>query len=636
MRHMSETETEQANNDVDQVIQERRARAANAADLWDDIWKREGAAGWRREALHRVHTRIVRQIPEGARVLDLGGGVGDLAFRLAAERSCHVTVWDKSRHACEEAERQGDGMRALSDGSITARVVDLDDDPSGWPLVPCGPRGEPVWVVMTETLEHLGLATRRKLIEYAHAVADATGGAFLCSVPNNRLGPDEEPQHAVKFTAVALARELRHSFRDVRVSALGPYLLAFAGPPARRQHLIAVTLPVRDEAHDLEATLASFREVADLVIVGVDPRTVDATREVAACYADVVFDLVEPEGPPDERVPAGGVHFAHMRNQCLQRVDQAMRVLAIAQHVRAHDCWVFMTEGHERLRSGASTLHELANVIPASADVVYVMRSGANQRWAFPWLHRLFKGIRYTRPTHNRLDYPEGTECVTCPAVVTLHERHDDNARQRAGQRTIQNRATLLDDWERAGNLQSLFYLGQELRSCEPDEAARYLATFLDTPANTPALNGPARYQARLMLARLHVRAGKSADARRVLIDACQDDWSRTEHLLWLGDLAFRAGQHEEALQFYRYAGTSVGEPPATVWWIDLACYSYLPAQRLAMTFGHLGRGEDALAWARQVVDLLPDDAPPPAFEEALGVVRQLREALAEHERAGV
>lgn len=620
--------------DVDAALAERRARAANAADLWDDIWQREGAGGWRAEALSRVHTRIERTIPKGAQVIDLGGGTGDLARVLAERRDARVTVWDASRTACEIAEHQGDGLRAICDGSISTRVVDLAGPSDVWPRVPRD--GPPVWVVMTEALEHLGEEARGRVIAWAADVASRTGGGFLCSVPNNRLGPDEEPQHAVKFTAVTLARELRDSFADVRVDALGPYLLASAGPPFKRRHLIVVTLPVRDEARDLEPTLASFRGIADLVVVGVDPRTKDATREVAAPYADVVFDLVDPEGPPDERLPAGGVHFAHMRNQCLARSEAAARLAAIAANIPASECWAFMTEGHERLRSGDATLHALSRAVPKEADVCYVMRSGDNQRWAFPWLHRMFKGIRYTRPVHNRLDYPAHTVCVTLPQVVTLHERHEENAKARAGQRGIQNRTTLLDDWERAGNLQSLFYLGQELRHVEPENAAGYLATFLDAPNNTPAVNGAARYQARMMLSRIHAHAGRRDEARAVLVRAGEDDWSRTEHLIWLGDLAFEAGQHEEALQFYRYAGTACGEPPVTVWWIDLAAYSYLPAQRLAMVYGHLGRGDEALVWARRVLELLPDDAPRAAFEEAARNVRQLAEALAEHESAGV
>lgn len=583
----------------DQEAIERRARAANRADLWDKLWTESGQTEWRREALSRVHTRIERLIPRTAQVVDVGGGPGDFAARLRENRGCEVEVWDISAAAISAARAR----------RIAAEQVDLE---AGGDLrAPWHPGW---WMVATEVLEHLSAAARMRLLRRARSQVEAFGdaGGLLVSVPNNRLGPEDEPQHTTKFTAVTLKHALQEHFDDVRVEVLGPFLLGVCGWPARKGHRMAVTLPVRDEEHDLEATLASYRAVADVLVVGVDPRTVDRTREVAALYADRVFELVDPEGPPDERVPDGGVHFSWVRNQCIA----ACREEGVD--------WVFMTEGHERLVSGEDMLLALDRAVPAEVDVVYVMREGNYQRWAFPWVFRAKDGIRFRRPTHNVLDYPEGTTVITAPQVRTLHERHDDNARARAGQRKVQNRATLLDDWERAGNLASLFYLGQECRSADPVAAVGYLEEFLRQPAK----DGSARYQARLMLAKLHANADRLDDARRVLIGAAEDDWSRTEHFIWLGDLAFNAGRLEEALQFYRYAGATAGEPPVTVWWIDLACYSYLAAQRLAMCFGHLGRGDDALAWARRVVDLLPDDAPIAAMDEAREVVRQLVAAL--------
>lgn len=587
---------------------ERRARAANRADLWDGLWQQRGQVEWRREALNRVHTRIERLIPLGARVLDVGGGPGEFAKRLVESRDADVTVWDISPVAIEQARAQR---------GVRGEVVDLEKH-SGDLLNLAGS-----WVVATEVLEHLSADARNRLIKLAAlACVDAPeftaigirkmpAAGFLVSVPNHRLGPEEEHQHTVSFTAVTLAAELRRHFEHVRVEALGPFLLGVCGAPARKGFKLAVTLPVRDEEHDLEATLATYRGIADVLVVGVDPRTVDRTREVAALYADDVFDFVDPEGPPEERVPAGGVHFSHARNQCIERC-------------KAHGAeWVFMTEGHERLVSGEDILLQLDRVV-GPADVVFVMREGDFQRWAFPWVFRAKEGIKFRRPTHNVLDYPAEALVVTVPAIRTLHERHHDNAKQRAGQRKVQNRATLLDDWERNGNLASLFYLGQECRGDDPEAAVGYLDEFLRQPAK----DGAARYQARLMLSKIHVTAGRKREAREALIPAAGDDWSRTEHFIRLGDLAFLDGRLEEALQFYRYAGTGCGEPPLTVWWIDLACYSYLPAQRLAMAYGHLGRGDDALAWARKVYDMLPDDAPAAAFDEARANIRALQAAL--------
>ena len=56
--------------------------------------------------------------------------------------------------------------------------------------------------------------------------------------------------------------------------------------------------------------------------------------------------------------------------------------------------------------------------------------------------------------------------------------------------------------------------------------------------------------------------------------------------------------------------------------------YSWIPAQRLAMVYGELGLLDKSLYWATRVLELLPDDAEPSAFEEAQANVTLLEEAI--------
>lgn len=575
---------------------EAQARAANRVDLWDGLWSNKESTDWRKEALARVYTRITRLVPKGGYVTDVGGGVGHLAERLIEEQGCTVDVWDHSAVALEQA-------RAL--GADTHRV-DLEGGPGWWPV----PRQI---VVATEVLEHLSAKARLDVLDL---LEKGIVGSGLFTVPNNRLGPDEEPQHTIKFTARTFLNLLRGTGQPCRVEVFGPYLLGVVGALAEKKATLSLCLPVRDEERDLEAVLASFRGVADEVVVGVDPRSVDRTREIAEQYADVVFDLIEPRGPEDERMPEGGFHFSHARNQCVERCTSD---------------WVFMTEGHERLLHGRDTLLALGDVVPEEADIGFVWRRGGNQQWGYPWLFRSRCGFRYERAVHNELRYPSGTKVVHLPQIVTLHERHRENAQARAKQRTMQNRDKLLDDWQTNENAASLFYFAQEIRWEEPEEAAERFQQFLDLEAKHT--NGLTRYQARLELAKLYMRLDRPQEARATLVPASGDDWTRVEHLIWLGDLAFEDEErpeeerHREALQFYRYAGTVAGEIPFTLWWIDLPSYTYVPAQRLAMCYGHVGRLEEALQWARRVLDLLPDDAPDGVFDEARSNIKLLEEA---------
>ncbi len=589
---------------------EERARRHNAADLWDHLWQKESEVEWRSQALARVHARVRELVgrvrPDVPfRVTDVGGGPGVLAaLLLDLPLVQSVTVADNSDVALEQARAKG--AKTIKIDLETEDLFQLDAD----------------LYVSTECIEHLAADTRYALFELMSSMGDAHGAIF--SVPNNRLGPDEEPQHCVKYTAKMLLDELRVHFDDVRVEVLGPYLLAVCGLLAKKGFTLSATLPVRDEGHDLEPTLASLRAIADELVVGIDPRTTDNTWEVAAQYADRVFFLRDPMGPPTghtisdcklcgvpecrEYMGPEGINFAWARNQCIEAC--------------AGD-WIFMTEGHERLVEGHDLLLALDVILPKAARVGFVLRQGNGQQWAFPWLFQNAKDIRFKRPVHNVLDFPEGTFAVTLGQVRTLHDRHHERGETRAKQRRAQNRSALLDDWLSRKSEASLFYLGQEWRDIDVTRALDRLEQFCAI-----SNNGVQRYQARLVLAKEYMIAGKHKEAAAHLHACSADDWSRSEHYLWLGDIAFLAKEYEKARRLYTIAATAINEPPITVWWIDLSFYSYLPAQRLAMVCGELGMFAEALAWAKRSIDLLPEDSPAEAFAEARANVTLIESVL--------
>jgi 2-polyprenyl-3-methyl-5-hydroxy-6-metoxy-1,4-benzoquinol methylase/glycosyltransferase involved in cell wall biosynthesis len=590
---------------------EEQARRHNAADLWDALWQKEDEETWRTQALARVYARASRIVGsikaiEALRIADIGGGLGVLAEQLSALANVEsVVVIDNSEVALQSAIARG----------VNAKRLDLEVDD-----LLAAFEGVSLFV-STECVEHLSAATRAEL--FAGMAFVKPYGAII-SVPNNRLGPDEEPQHTVKFTAMTFKNELQDHFGDdVRVEVLGPYLLGVCGALAHKGFRLSATLPVRDEGHDLEPTLASLRGIADELIVGVDPRTTDNTWEVAAQYADKVFFLRDPMGPPaghrivecpicngacKEFMGENGIHFSWARNQC---IDQCT------------GDWIFMTEGHERLVAGDDVLRALDTVLPKAARVGFVLRQGNGQQWAFPWLFQNAPDIRFKRPVHNVLDFPEGTFCVVLGQVKTLHDRHHERGASRAKQRKAQNRSALLDDWLSRKSEASLFYLGQEWRDIDVSRALDRLQEFL-----VVSNNGVQRYQARLIVAKELMIQSRLKEASAVLHACTGDDWSRSEHFLWLGDIAYLGKELEKARRFYTIAASGIGDPPITVWWIDLAFYSYLPAQRLAMVCGDLGMLDEALAWCRRVVELLPDDSPPEAFAEARANVTLIEGAL--------
>ena len=587
------------------------AAEANSPAKWDALWAAEGRDSWRGKALASVYERIAELMPRGASVVDLGGGVGLLADVLRDKAQCDTWVIDQSEEALRMAAAAG---HIVTNFPISVAVETI------WPAGSDAPM--PRAVVATEVFEHLEQDDVDAILE------SSKDKVSFFSVPNDRLGPDEEPQHVRKWTAVEFKRDLEKHFDSVRVECLGPiqpdtrapaFLLGICGLP-KQSCKLAVTMPVRDEAADIARTLASFRGVTDLMVIGVDPRSKDATRKIAAKYADVVFELEDPEGrtqpdpPPAKEDGSDVVHFAWLRNQC---IDKCRELGAD---------WIFMTEGHESLDGGQDTLLQLDKVMPRGAKIGWVLRRASGQRWGFPWLTSAHDTrLSYERNTHNCLHQPDDAMAVRLAQVRTLHLRDHEREKSRAVQRKSQNRKSLLDDWMHNGNTNSLFYLAGEWRAYDRERSIERMHEYIAT-----SRNGAGRYQMRLSLAKELAADGNLRDARSTLLACTADDWSRTDHWVWLGDIAYEQDQHEEALQFYRYASTSVGrEPPFCPWWLDEAIYSYIPAQRMAQVLVDLGHYDEALTWARKVLELMPsDETATEAREEAARNIETLERAI--------
>jgi tetratricopeptide (TPR) repeat protein len=594
-------------------------KEANSQKRWDQLWSHSASRDWRKVALADVYVRIADISMDALRIVDLGGGVGALAETLLdCDSTKTVEVWDHSEAALDQWHEKGGFTQKLD-----LRTLDPYDLHEHSQVLD--------FVVATEVLEHFEEETRKRFYATANTARSA-----IFTVPNNRLGPDEEPQHARKFTALEFLTELREHFEHARVECIGAFLLGVVGEAAIKRTTLSACFPCRDEATAVGKTLASLRGAADEIVIGVDPRTTDDTFEIAKQYAEKVFYLEDPRGPgqwwhnersgteywcPDgEYMPENGVHFAWIRNQVMDRCEGE---------------YIFMTEAHESLLDGQDILLELERYLPKGTMLVNVMRTGGREQWLFPWLVRNHKDIRYKRSTHNTIELRDNWPVVTIPSIKTLHEQPYDRKRARAKQRKVQNRVDLMSDWLRNANEASLFYLANEWRGLDMERAKRYFERLIAT-----SRQGGRRYQARLNLSKIyteyHIQGREVEDgeekpidaAKRVLFGCTADNWMRAEHWIHLGDIATMEGEKRKAATLYRYASTFIGAPPLTGWWIDRAYYSELPAQRLAMTYAALGNFKEALHWAERVVELLPEDSPERAMEDSKRNVRAIRKAM--------
>lgn len=568
---------------------------ANSQENWDALWAAEGEDTWR--LYPPLYDRIVKLVPSAASVLDIGCGVGKLLDRLRDEKGCTTYGVDISPVAIEHARRKGHSATAMRvDAEAAGRLTPSADV-----------------VIATEMLEHLDSDT----IDVLLGRIASLGKRALFAVPNNCMGPDEEPQHLQKWTALEFKRLLERHFKTVRVECIdagAPRLLGVCGFPAK-PYKLAFTMPVKNEARDIERVLKSFRGACDYMVIGVDDKSTDATEEIARQYADVVFHFTWEN------------HFAKARNHCIEKCRELLD---------GPGDWIFMSEGHERLEEGIDELLNLDQV-PSKVHVVNVRREDREHAWMFPWLFRNRPEIHFENAAHNALTWNEKhSQDADIPAIRTWHEPHQENRVERAMQRRSMNRHALLKTLaENPSDTRSCYYLANEWRREDNDKAIEYYQRYLSMPGK----NRPERYQARLSLAEclikrvqehentlrekgedLALRQRQQENMQSVydtLIVASADDWSRSEHWIYLGDLCHKQGNRlEQAIRFYELAATSIGREPLTFMWVKKENYSWAPAMRLVTAYAEAGMLDDALRWCERVPSLLPPWTPKEALDE--------------------
>lgn len=196
-------------NDLHTKLRSDNPRESNSKAVWDYLWNHDRSGHV--HALRRVYGRIITLAKEESptTVADLGGGAGALAFGLHRALGVPAMVLDISTKACSIAEKFGLGAVQVDFEECSSR--EMADLLTGFDLL-----------VGTEFLEHLTEPTRALLLQ--STVAEP-GRMCMWSVPNNCMGPDEEPQHTVKWTSGEFELYLHRFYPDVTVEEFGRYML---------------------------------------------------------------------------------------------------------------------------------------------------------------------------------------------------------------------------------------------------------------------------------------------------------------------------------------------------------------------------------------------------------------------------
>jgi len=625
----------------------------NDQSIWDSLWADEGLDTWRTYPgpfgrICWLLQNVTRETQPGVIpiVVDLGCGVGHLL----------TEVQEAIKENCPHAQYVGADISPVAVKTMTTErefpieghVLDLEDQPQ----LPTGNI-----LLCTETLEHLTMPAVEHLLEHSKSFDKC-----FFMVPNYCLGPEVEPQHLRQWSAKEFLDLLKRYHPTARVEVFYDdqtfktrghrgYTLGVCG--YEKQTTMSFTMPVKDEAADIERVLASFRGAADEIVIGIDDKTTDDTEEIAKLYADKIFHFTWEKS------------FCKARNHCVARCSSD---------------WIFMSEGHESLKVGLQALLQLDEV-PDWIKVLEVRREARNNAWYFPWLFRNIRDeegapvIKFARDVHNTVVGFKEKECAKAQQIATWHERNVDNALARANQRRGMNKQSLLESIREKKNVSDMYYLAAEYRdllcsTCKghgvvKDEAASNGESVtkpcpdcvMYSPANEPLSLGvkpfgvrqaifwyenfiqsarpvPLRYQARISVATIYKKLKMYNPAKRVLAQAVIDDATRIEHWYVLGEICEELGQWDLAMRFYEYASLGIGRPPMSYTFLDKGMYTYLPAQKLVSAYAELGLWDEALMWAKKVPTLMPEWAPKEAFDQAHNYIEQIEQRVTQSQGA--
>jgi 2-polyprenyl-3-methyl-5-hydroxy-6-metoxy-1,4-benzoquinol methylase len=148
-------------------------------NYWNQVWDKENTATWRRYP--GCFGRICWAVGHLNEVLELGCGAGILARQLL-EFGNTVTALDISEVAIAQLPKEIKG--------VVSTLPDIPFSDDSFDVV-----------VATEILEHID--DDRACVREAVRVLRPGGRAYF-AVPNDCLGPEEEPEHVRKYTQETL------------------------------------------------------------------------------------------------------------------------------------------------------------------------------------------------------------------------------------------------------------------------------------------------------------------------------------------------------------------------------------------------------------------------------------------------
>ena len=584
-------------------------------DMWDQLWGAEeidSDINLIIDQQRRITALVTNCFPDGARVLDLGSGDGELAEKLK-EAGHDVTCVDISPVALKKAEARG--LKTLE---RDLQTIDFREwQPDSYDVV-----------VVSHLLDHL--AEPQQVVKMATMVLKPEGFMAIAAYrtspkqkilrtaefPTRRDMDDDELISLLRSTVHGTVRLEKHS--DTRLS------LCFVGEPPTPS--LALCLVVWNEGPYLAKCLESV--VCDELIIGVDDASDDIedsdekaasakeswTYKVAKEYVDKVGGNSQVYLFPHMVPGTESYDFSAIRNEGFEKVKSD---------------WIIQIDGHEFLNAEAVKMKSELKWA-GERTVYHIMMHRSNQVFHVPhiWLNN--KKYSYVNAVHNILAYKDGATIpiwkrTLMQGVHCYHEWSAEKAEERAKQRDVGNIPGLLKEAEENPDSERPhFFIGNAYLGLEEFEKA------YDAYEKCLELTKPGQeelvYQCGLLQGKILLHLDRISEARKKLLGLSAIDYQRNEHYIYAADSFAIEKEFETAKRFYLMA--THFKPPFSCMFVEEDLYGWYLMRRLFMAYSELGQWESARTMLIKAIEEMPRREYEEQLEEITNNILMLEDRL--------
>jgi len=344
---------------------------------------------------------------------------------------------------------------------------------------------------------------------------------------------------------------------------------------------VSLCLIVKDEEKHLGKCLKSFSGLYDELII-VDTGSTDKTKAIAEEFGAKVFDF---EWIND---------FSAARNYALSKATGDWIMTLDADDV-------IEEETAKKLRKYLEDNADSCRVI--SLPYVYHSTSGnAGNTATLPRLWKRELNLTYVYPIHEYVDISKVPPAqIKKPDLPIVHDKPLEEFAP-GFERNVKILEAHIKD--HPGDLRILYYLVHDNKQLgRYAEATKWAEEYLKSKPGDPVK------LCKLLIhkGQCHIRLREAKKAHEAFIKAMETEPDLVEPYLELGDLYYRAGQHEKAIELYQRA-RKCEFPENSAAFHNRAIYDYFAVRKLCYILPMVGQYAEGLKYAEETLKFTPDD----------------------------